>query len=296
MKVLGLKVDVDTLRGYREGVPRLLALFARRKVRATFFFSFGPDNSGKAIRRIFRPGFLAKMGRTGPVSTYGLKTLLYGTLLPAPLIVDSEPDIVRRAEGEGHECAVHSWDHVKWQDELDRLDERTLEGDFLRAFDLYEKILGHLPRAVAAPGWQVNARSLRVQDRLGLDYCSDVRGGAPFLPSFDGEPFRTLQIPTTTPTMDEILGLDGVDDGNFNSRLFQALDRERNVHTVHAEMEGMAKLPLLEELLCRCRDEELAVVPLATIAAEIDREKAPRRSVRRGTLPGRSGTVAIEGD
>ena len=295
MTLLGLKVDVDTLRGYREGVPRLLDLFAQRKVRATFFFSFGPDNSGKAIRRIFRPGFLSKMGRTGPVSTYGLRTLLYGTLLPAPLIVASDPAIVRRAEDEGHECAIHSWDHVKWQDELDRLDESVIEEDFLKALDLYEKILGHLPRACAAPGWQVTAGSLRVQDRMGLDYCSDVRGETPFLPSLDGEAFRTLQIPTTTATMDELLGLGDVDDVNFNDRLFRAMRRKVNVHTVHAEMEGMSKRPLLDQLLRRCRDEEMDVVPLATLAAEIDRKKTPRRDVRRGVLPGRSGTVAVEG-
>ena len=50
---LGLKVDVDTLRGYLEGVPALLDLFRKRGIRASFFFSMGPDNSGKAIRRIF---------------------------------------------------------------------------------------------------------------------------------------------------------------------------------------------------------------------------------------------------
>ena len=35
---IGLKVDVDTLRGTREGVPRLMALFKRLGVEATFYF------------------------------------------------------------------------------------------------------------------------------------------------------------------------------------------------------------------------------------------------------------------
>ena len=62
--ILVLKTDVDTLKGYREGVPRLLEIFRTRKIKASFFFSFGPDNSGKAIRRIFRKGFVKKMLRT----------------------------------------------------------------------------------------------------------------------------------------------------------------------------------------------------------------------------------------
>jgi hypothetical protein len=47
--ILVLKTDVDTLKGYREGVPRLLEIFRTRKIKASFFFSFGPDNSGRAI-------------------------------------------------------------------------------------------------------------------------------------------------------------------------------------------------------------------------------------------------------
>ncbi len=53
---IGLKVDVDTLRGTREGVPRLLSLFKKLKVDATFYFSVGPDHTGRAMRRVFRKG------------------------------------------------------------------------------------------------------------------------------------------------------------------------------------------------------------------------------------------------
>ncbi|MCQ4765665.1 4-deoxy-4-formamido-L-arabinose-phosphoundecaprenol deformylase, partial [Cloacibacillus evryensis] len=95
MTRLAVKVDVHTLRGYLEGVPRMHALFKKTGIRASIFFSFGPDNSGKAIRRIFRPGFISKLMRTKAPSTYGLKTLMYGTLLPAPLIVPADPGIVR---------------------------------------------------------------------------------------------------------------------------------------------------------------------------------------------------------
>jgi len=84
MTRLALKIDVDTLRGTREGVPRLLECLARHDVRATFLFSLGPDHTGRALRRVFRRGFVGKVRRTSVVRHYGVRTLLYGTALPGP--------------------------------------------------------------------------------------------------------------------------------------------------------------------------------------------------------------------
>src|SRR3989442_8358858 len=81
---VALRVDVDTRRGLEEGVPRLLELFRRSTLRASFFVTMGPDRSGVAIRRALRPRVLLTMWRTNPFRLYGLRTLLSGTLLPAP--------------------------------------------------------------------------------------------------------------------------------------------------------------------------------------------------------------------
>ena len=119
---VALKIDVDTYRGTREGVPRMLEDLARAGVRASFFFSLGPDRSGLAVLRLFRKrGFLRKMLRTGPVRMYGLRTMFYGTILPAPMIGRLCEDGIRAAAEAGHEVGLHAWDHVLWQDRLDHL-------------------------------------------------------------------------------------------------------------------------------------------------------------------------------
>ena len=45
MAKIALKVDVDTLRGTKEGVPNLARTLARFGLKATFLFSLGPDHT-----------------------------------------------------------------------------------------------------------------------------------------------------------------------------------------------------------------------------------------------------------
>ena len=291
MTKLAVKVDVDTLRGYVEGVPRLLDLFKKQGIRASIFFSFGPDNSGKAIRRIFRPGFISKMMRTKAPSTYGLKTLMYGTLLPAPLIVPAKPEIVRRAADEGHDTGVHAWDHVYVQDCLDKISKAEYLELFHKAEALFTEITGRKPDCIAAPGWQLSHAVLEAEEELGMRYASDVRGCAPFLPRFEGREYSVPQIPSTLPTMDEIYGLPGVDDVTLPKCWLDGMTREWTVVTVHAEMEGISKLGVLENFLNMARALGTEFHTLAEYAAAAP---LPRREIKMGYLTGRAGKLAVQ--
>jgi peptidoglycan/xylan/chitin deacetylase (PgdA/CDA1 family) len=295
---VALKVDVDTWIGLKEGVPRLLSLFQQYAVPASFFVAFGPDNSGKAIRRLFRPGFLRKMWRTNAVHTYGVSTLLRGTLLPAPVIGDMAPDLLRAVLDAGHELGIHGYDHVLWQDRLLALGQAAISREIERAVASYVGSLNIPPRSFAAPGWQATATSLAVQDRQGFLYCSDTRGAFPFLPMMHGQAYRTLQIPTTLPTLDEVLGRDGRRDGRLNDVFLAQLRSDRlNVHTVHAEVEGRGHLHLLADLLAQLGRRGVTYVRLCDAAEALlqrGAEALPRATIELKPIPGRAGRVASQ--
>lgn len=286
---LAIKIDIDTLKGYLEGLPRLLEILKAHDVRASVFFSMGPDNSGKAIRRIFRKGFITKMFRTKAPTAYGIKTLLYGTLLPAPMITAANPDLLRRTVDEGHDCGIHSWDHVFWQDNLPRLSTDTIRRELERAFSQFEDYAGFRPDSCAAPGWQVTPESLGVQDELGLTYCSDARGYSPFLPEMGGKIFMTPQIPSTLPTLDEILGT--VKAENVSEYYAGLLHGGLNVHTIHTEMEGGMMHWTFSEFLDRCRDMGVEFI---TLKEAVKESELPRGKIIMGEIPGRAGKVALQ--
>ena len=292
---IALKVDVDTYVGTRDGVPQLLDILERFGIRATFYFSMGPDNSGKAIRRIFtRRGFLKKMLRTRAPSVYGWRTLLYGTLLPAPMIAESFPEILKKTEALGHVVGIHCWDHVKWHDYLPWLPKPITALELGRASALFAEIIGHRTRTTAAPGWTVSPDSLEIQDAMNLDYCSDGRGRAPFFPVMGGRRFKTLQIPTTWPTMDELLGEGGITVENINEHYIPLLKPGLNVHTIHAELEGKTLAPVFADLLQRLAALGVRFVTLTEAAEEFGRNAADS-PLAMGELPGRAGKVAVQG-
>ncbi len=294
-RYVALKIDVDTFAGTRDGVPNILEDLESFGVKGTFYFSMGPDNSGKAIRRIFtRPGFLKKMLRTNAPSVYGIRTMLYGTLLPPPMIASSFPEILRATELRGHEAGVHCWDHVEWHDHLQSFPKHRTALEIGQACSLFEDIMRHRPFSTAAPGWTVTADSLEIQDAMELSYCSDSRGESPFYPVVGGRPFKTLQIPTTLPTADEILGENGINSSNIHEFYLNSLKEGLNVITIHAELEGNAIRPSFVRMLKLFRNAGIRFVTLSEAASEAS-GALPCRLVT-GTVPGRAGNMAIQGE
>jgi peptidoglycan/xylan/chitin deacetylase (PgdA/CDA1 family) len=294
---LALKIDVDTYRGTREGVPRLVELLKKYAAGATFLFSLGPDHTGRAIKRVFRPGFMRKVSRTSVLEHYGIVTLLYGTALPGPDIGRRCAAIMRNVRDAGFDTGIHTWDHVKWQDYVAAADAGWTAHEMQLACDRYEEIFGERAHVHGAAGWQMNRHAWRLTQRLGFDYCSDTRGTHPFIPICNAEIISCPQLPTTLPTLDEIIGANGLTPDNVADHILQ-LSRNApptgHVYTLHAELEGMKLSPVFERLLAGWRAAGHEIVSLKDYFSSLDLKSLPRHAVTAAEIPGRSGTLAVQ--
>jgi peptidoglycan/xylan/chitin deacetylase (PgdA/CDA1 family) len=296
---LVLKVDVDTDRGTREGVPNLMSDLAEVGASACFLFSLGPDQTGRAISRVFRPGFFQKVSRTSVVQIYGVRTLLNGTLLPAPHIGRRNTDVMRSVRDAGYDVGIHCHNHYRWQDYLERMSLAEVRAELVAARAEFLRIFGVEARTAGAPGWQSNAQSREVYDEANLLYASDTRGGAPFFPRIGGKPFNTLEIPSTLPTFDELMGRPEYPDHTIVAHylgLMKADAARTHVFTLHAEIEGMGRRGLFQNFLAACNLAGVEFLRMDDYARELlaNRAAIPVRDQVRGAIDGRSGVVAVQ--
>ena len=287
MKRIALKIDVDTYRGTLHGVPKLIELLQRYDASATFFFTLGPDQSGCETRS------------TSLSRHYDLTTRVYGRLLPSPNISVRCAEIIRQVGCTGFEVGIHAWNRVRWEKCIHNAENPWVEGEMAKACARFEELFAAPPRAHAAGGWKMNRHALRLTQRLGFSYASDCRGCHPFIPVIDGELVACPQIPTTLPTLDELLAL----EPKYSAE--QAVDRIAqlssaiagdHVFTLRAELEGMKFTKAFERLLASWKNDNHSLVPLRDIRATLDLAGLPRHSVSLVDTPGRRGARLTQGN
>jgi peptidoglycan/xylan/chitin deacetylase (PgdA/CDA1 family) len=236
--------------------------------------------------------------RTSVLKHYGLKTLLYGTLLPGPHIGRRREGILRSIDRQGFEVGVHTYNHIKWQDYVVGESESWTRRELTLARDEFGRIFSRAPLVHGAAGWQVNANVPRLERELGFQYASDGRGSGPFIPMANGEVVEVPQMPTTLPTLDELIGrpdLEGIDPIDQLLSLTASQPDRDQVYTLHAELEGNTYLSDFERLLRRWLDQGVDLIDLADYASSLATAQLPRCEMVEGTVEGRSGMLACQG-
>ncbi len=285
---IGLRIEVATLRGARYAVPRLAAMLKEHGARATFLLNLGPDRMGRA---------LGSLPRGPKLRTYGLRALLSGTLLPAPDVGLRCGDALRALPKEGHEAGILAFDRTDWVNHIAAADENWTAAAMQRARVRYEEIFGVPALTQGAPGWRMNRYAYRYSQRLGFRHCSDTRGSGPFIPVIRGEVVACPQLPTTLPTLDELMA--GSRDWKKAVERLLAASREPapvgHVLTLRAEVEGTVRAPALQALLAGWRALGIQAVPLRDYATGLELSRLPRRVVAEEKIAGGRGPMAVEG-
>ena len=283
---VALRVEVNSLRGLRLGVPNLMRLFSEYQVRASFFFPLGHDYAGRS-----------------PVSTWrerrrlGLSALAYGTLMPAPALGTEAIDLMAAVRANGHELGLFGLSPLHWSRRLAHADEAWIGRQCEALWSSYLELGGVAPSALATPGWQVNPSLLSALTAARYRYSSITRGKLPYLPMLQGVRSAVPEIPTTLPTVEELLRQPGVSIDNVHEYLY-AESRHvlpaGHVFAASAEREGIEQLGLMENLLVMWKGQDGSVRAVGDVLNDIDQATLPRHQVGWGKLEGNPNPVAMQ--
>jgi peptidoglycan/xylan/chitin deacetylase (PgdA/CDA1 family) len=221
-----------------------------------------------------------------------------GVLKPGPHIGKRAGHVMREVAAAGHEVGIHCYDHVLWQDFVADKDLSWTQREMDKALAAFKEAVRMMPQTIGAAGWQINRFVIGLEEQLGFSYASDIRGREPFLPTMEGQDSNCIQIPTTLPTLDEIIGSDGIDSSNCWETILER-SREQlpcgHVYTLHAELEGMKLMPVMDKLLEQWKASGFEMVTLQQLYASLDHAALPKKEIAWAEVDGRSGLLAVEG-
>src|SRR3954466_11044883 len=107
-------------------------------------------------------------------------------------------------------------------------------------------------------------------------------------------------MPTTLPTLDELLGRDiggkTITTANIAEHLLQLTHgaQRDHVYTLHAELEGQKLAPIFEQLLTGWKAQGYQLASMADYHATVKNQPLPVCPISWGQLPGRSGDLIVQ--
>jgi hypothetical protein len=116
------------------------------------------------------------------------------------------------------------------------------------------------------------------------------------MPVAEGIEVAVPQLPTTLPTLDELIGREDLGGVEPVEHLLALTEQGGDhVFTLHAELEGGAYLGGFERLLAGWRARGFDLTDVGSYARTLDPVRLPRCPIVSGTVAGRSGTLAVQG-
>jgi undecaprenyl phosphate-alpha-L-ara4FN deformylase len=282
---VALRVEVRTLRGLHEGLFNLMRLFSEHQVRASLFFPLGRDLSGRSPISAWRDR-----------ERLGLLPLTYGTLLVGPSLARAAAAPMALAAKEGHEVGLLGLSPRHWSHRLAHADARWVDRQFTRLWDTFVGAGGVAPTGLATPDWQINPQLLGQLTPGRYRFSTLSRGKFPYFPVLQDVRSRVPEIPTTLPTVDELLQEPGVSIDNVHEHLYARSQRvlpAGHVFAASAESEGLGRLPLMEKLLVMWKGQDGSVRTLGDLLQEINVATLPHHQVGWGSADG-STPVAMQ--
>ncbi|MCP6719185.1 MAG: polysaccharide deacetylase family protein [Patescibacteria group bacterium] len=240
-KTFTLRVDLESDKGIRKGLPEFLDLLAKYKMKASFYLVMGGESN---IFELLRNRKKLSSSGERKINVWSLRDKARMVLLPKNF-VRANKKILKRILKEGHELGVHGWKHRAWTRNLNNID---IQEHILKAKREYVMIFNREPTSFAAPGFNTNKKVLEVLEKSGIKFISDFVGEKP---AYYG---KMKNIPITicgkdrTPIIEHLISIGKRDDEILKIMKKEIKKRDLASFYIHGLFEARFKRDLLEDI------------------------------------------------
>ncbi len=299
-KNLGLRVDVDFEVGLLKGVPYLLDLFSKNGIKATFYVAMGPDGFCRHRHRIKTDGYMKRITTLNPckmIFNLGIPYIAKQFIGRAGNVGQDHPAILKSILAQGHELAVHGYDHFWWAEHIWDCEDSKTEIDMKMSLAAFKRIVGVDSSTWASPNWRCSTASLKLVDSYNFSYAADCRGKSPFFPRISNWQAKTIQLPVTLPCLHEIKGyLKNGDRDSVISEFMSRLSDTFNIWCIHDYYEGILERRLFSGTVSNIMSKGYKLIPVKELLSAVNLKDVASCEVIRHKLPGGRGEVSCQNE
>ena len=235
-----IRIDLESNKGIKRGLPKLLDLFQKKGIRGSFYIAMGGETGALGLLNNSK-----KMQNAGErkIKVFNFFEKLRIALFPKDF-VSSNKAILQRVIDEGHELGIHGWKHRSWTRNFERLDKNN---ELNLAISKYEKLFGKKPISFSAPGFMIDEETIKLLGEKGIIHISDY--------DKDKKIGKVKNVAINTlgqnrmPFIEYWVG-EGKKDGEILELFEKSIRGKKRVSFyLHGLYEGIEKIPLLELMI-----------------------------------------------
>lgn len=257
--VFSLRIDVESDKGIKEGLPRILDLLKRYNIKASFYLTMGGESN--LFELLF---YRKKLGGERNIKVFSFSEKLRMALFPRDFVKKNK-GVLRRILKEGHELGIHGWKHRRWSRSLERI---NVGSDINKAKIKYEKIFNKKPESFCSPAFRINNKVIYELNRQGFRIISDLDGDKPFKiknTEITNVPI-TVKGKNNTPIIEYMVSI-GKSDKEILEYLKKEIKHKKySIMYVHDLYECIQKINLLDNLFSWIKNNKIKTDTIQSLA------------------------------
>jgi hypothetical protein len=262
---LTLRFDIDTLKCITVGVPNLVELSQRKKVKFIFFM-----NSGKSIHRYYsvKDNFRIKRKQSksmSPVEKLGWY-FLAKTIVLNPKLRRYRKQIKSITES-GNTIGIHGGrNHKSWELNINKWNKSKIKKEIIWSRESLSKLIPNEKiENFSSPAWQTNDLVMQVCEELGLRNLHDSRFGKNIECSSQGMMIHHTDLCEKKSGIGyiEFLIQQKLSKKEIFKKIVNELEIKHGQLTLydHPVVAGIIGLDLIEEVIDWCQKNQIIIEP-----------------------------------